>query len=70
MKVKNLTNKMFDGGTKPRVKVLKYIGDYTNLLVYEGRPQNIDKETACLNVNSFKVLGEGFIEIYAESKAR
>ena len=66
MKVKDLTKKMFDGGTKPRVKVMKYIGTGMNMLVYEGKPQDIDKQTADLKVNSFQVLGEGFIKIYAE----
>ena len=66
MKVKDLTKKMLDGGTKPRVKVMKYIGDGMNMLVYEGKPQNIDKQTADLKVNSFVVLGEGFIKIHAE----
>lgn len=66
MKVKDLTNKMLDGGTKPRVRVLQYIGDGMNMLVYEGRPQDIDKKTADMKVNSFMVLGEGFIKIHAE----
>lgn len=65
MKVKDLTKKMFDGGTKPRVKVLKYTGD-ANLLVYEGKPGNIDKETGELKVNSFQIMGAGLIQIYAE----
>ena len=66
MKVKDLTKKMADFGTKPRVKVMQYIGDGMNMLVYEGTPQNIDKKTADLKVNSFMVLGEGFIKIHAE----
>ena len=66
MKVKDLTNKMADFGTKPRVKVTQYIGPGMNMVVYEGTPQNIDKNTADLKVNSFVVLGEGLIRIHAE----
>ena len=65
MKVKVLTNMMNDYGTKPRVKIIKHCNDYS-LLVYEGKPENIDEETSGLKVNSFTVLGTGFIEIHAQ----
>ena len=36
------------------------------LLVYEGHPENADDEIKSLKVNSFTVLGKGFLEIYAQ----
>lgn len=65
MKVIALTKLMNDYGTRPRIKVLKHTSDYA-LLVYEGKPDSIDEESAALKVNSFTVLGKGFIEIHAQ----
>lgn len=65
MKVKALTNMMNDHGTNPRIKVLKHADDCL-LLVFEGKPQNMDEEIKKLKVNSFTVLGTGFIEIHAQ----
>lgn len=65
MKVSALTKMMNDYGTKPRIRVLKHTEDCT-LLVYEGNPNNTDEEVAKLKVNSFTVLGKGYIEIHAQ----
>ena len=65
MKVKALASMMNDYGTKPRIKVMKHTGD-ASILVFEGRPQNMDEETEKLKVNSFTVLGTGFMEIHAQ----
>ena len=65
MKVSEFAKKMNDRGTNPRVKVLKYEGNY-NLLVFEGSPDNMSDEVAKLKVNTFTVLGKGFIEVYAQ----
>jgi len=56
---------MNDHGTRPRIKVLKHTQDYA-LLIYEGRLDNLDDQTASLKVNSFTVLGPGFIEIHTQ----
>ena len=56
---------MNDRGTNPRIKVMKCMKGYT-LLVYEGHPENADDEIKSLKVNSFTVLGKGFLEIYAQ----
>lgn len=65
MKVKALVSMMNDYGTKPRIKVMKHTGD-ASILVFEGKPQNIDDETEKLKVNSFTALDTGFIEIHAQ----
>jgi len=65
MKVNALTGLMNDFGTRPRIKVLKHTNDCT-LLVFEGKPQNMGEEIEKLKVNSFTVLGEGFIEIHTQ----
>ena len=65
MKVRAITRMMNDYGTKPRVKIVKHTSDCA-ILVYEGKPDNMDAETAGLKVNSFTVLGTGFIEIHAQ----
>ncbi len=65
MKVKALASLMNDHGTNPRVMVFKSAGD-ARILVYEGKPQNIDEESGNLKVNSFTVCGVGFIEINAQ----
>lgn len=65
MKVKALANMINDYGTKPRVKIMKH-GKDCSVLVYEGKPENIDEETNGLKVNSFTVLGTGYIEIHAQ----
>ena len=65
MKVKALVSMMNDHGTAPRVKVLKHAEDCL-LFVFEGKPQNMSEEIEKLKVNSFTVLGKGFIEIYAQ----
>jgi len=67
MKVADLTKRMNDFGTNPHVCVLEYKIDY-NLLVFEGKPDCMNEEIANLTVNSFTVLGKGFLEIYAENK--
>ena len=67
MKVKDLTKRMNDYGTRPHIRVLQYETD-CNLLVFEGKPDHISSEIASLTVNSFTVLGEGFLEIYTEMK--
>ena len=58
---------MNDQGTKPRVQVLTPT-DLGMYLTYEGSVKNIDEKTATLKVNSFTVLGKGFLQIYAESE--
>lgn len=63
MKVKQLAKLINDHGTKPRIKVIKHYAGLT-FLAYEGKPDNIDKEVSELKVNSFTVLGSGFIEIH------
>lgn len=65
MKVAALTKLMNDYGTKPRIKVLKHTSE-CSMLIYEGKPDNVDQETAGLKVNSFTVLGTGYLEIHAE----
>ena len=65
MKVNELTKLMNDHGTRPRIKVLKHMNDCT-LLVFEGKPQNMGEEIEKLKVNSFTVLGKGFLEIHAQ----
>jgi len=67
MKVKELVNHMNDYGTNPRMKVLTPT-DLGMYLTYEGSVKNIDEKTAALKVNSFTVLGKGFLQIYAESE--
>lgn len=46
----------------------KHIRDGYSVLIYEGNPNNIDNEMAELKVNSFTVLGKGFIEIHTNTK--
>lgn len=65
MKIRALTRLMNDYGTRPRVKVMRHIGEAA-VLVYEGAPENMDEETAGLKVNSFTALGTGFLEVHAE----
>ena len=65
MKVKAFVNRMNDRGTNPRINVFKYDGD-ASILVYEGSPERIDESVAARKVNSFTVLGKGFIAIYAQ----
>lgn len=65
MKVGAITKLMNDYGTKPRVKIMKHTDDCA-ILTYEGKPENIDTEIANLKVNSFTVLGVGYIEIHAQ----
>ena len=65
MTVKALTRLMNDHGTRPRVKVMRDTGDAA-ILIYEGSPMNMDEETASMKVNSFTVLGVGFLEVHAE----
>lgn len=65
MKISALTNMMNDHGTKPRVRVLKHT-DGVAILVYEGSPQNMDESIEKLKVNSFTVLGAGFVEIHTK----
>ena len=67
MKVKALTRLMNDYGTKPRINILDHRDGYS-VLIYEGNPNNIDNEMADLKVNSFTVLGKGFIEIHTNTK--
>lgn len=67
MNVKELVNHMNDHGTKPRVQVLTPT-DLGMYLTYEGSVKNIDEKTAALKVNSFTVLGKGFLQIYAASE--
>lgn len=64
MKIKELANLMNDYGTKPRIRIMKHEKEAT-LLIYEGRPDNIDKAVGQLKVNSFTVLGAGFLEVHA-----
>ena len=64
MKIKNLTKMINDHGTNPRVRVLKHECDCA-IVVYEGKPNNVDSDIENLTVNSFTVLGKGFIEIHA-----
>lgn len=66
MKVSALTKLMNDQGTKPRIKVMKHSEENCSFLVYEGRPSEIDEGTATMKVNSFTVLGEGYMVIHAQ----
>ena len=69
MKIKALTRLMNDHGTRPRINVLdQRVG--CSVLIYEGNPNNISDEIAELKVNSFTVLGKGFIEIYTQKERR
>lgn len=65
MKVSAITSIINDHGTKPRIKVMKHMKDYS-VLVYEGGPESIEEDVAGLKVNSFTILGRGFIEIHAQ----
>lgn len=69
MKIKSLARLMNDHGTRPRVKILDHRDGYS-VLVYEGNPSNIDNEMAELKVNSFTVLGKGFIEIHTQKQEK
>ena len=64
MKIKELIGLMNDHGTRPRIRVMRHRNEYS-LLAYEGKPNNISKEIAELQVFSFTVLGTGFIEIHS-----
>ena len=65
MKIKALTRLMNDHGTRPRINVLdQRVG--CSVLIYEGNPNNISDKIA--EVNSFTVLGKGFIEIYTQTE--
>lgn len=66
MKVKDFAKRMNNHGTKSRIRVLKYTDDDMMLLVYDGRPDNMDGEVGKLKVNTFTARGEGFVEIYAQ----
>ena len=56
---------MNNRGTRPRIKVYKWKKDCV-VLSYEGRPDNVGDEAGKLKVNSFTVLGAGYMEIYAQ----
>ena len=66
MKVKDFSKRMNDHGTHSRIRVFKYTDEDMMLLVYDGRPKNMDGEVGKLNVNTFTVRGEDFVEIYAQ----
>ena len=66
MKVKDFAKHMADHGTKPRIRVYKYTDNDMMLRVYEGRPGNMDEEVGKLKVDTFTVLGKGFVEIFAQ----
>lgn len=66
MKVSALTKLMNDQGTKPLIKVMKHSEEDCLFLVYKGRPSEIDEETARMKVNSFTILGEGYMVIHAQ----
>ena len=63
MKIKELTRRMNNHGTEARIRVLKHTDD-ANILVYVGYPRNIDEAIGNMRVNSFTVIGRGFIEIH------
>ena len=65
MKVMDLTKRMNDYGTRPRINVLKHETDRA-ILIYEGAPGKISDEIGQLKVNSFTVRGVGFIEIHTQ----
>ena len=67
MTIEELTKLMNDEGTKPNIAVLDMCEDY-NLLIYEGNPDKADKEISERTVNSFTVLGRGFLKIYATKR--
>lgn len=69
MKVKALTRLMNDYGTRPRINILDH-REGCSILIYEGDPNKIDNETAELKVNSFTVLGKGFIEIHTQKQKK
>ena len=58
MKIKDFAKRMADHGTKPRIRVFKDADEDMMLLVYEGRPDNIDEEIGKLKLNTFTVLGK------------
>lgn len=63
MKIKALTDLMNDHGTNPRIRVMMHMQGAT-ILFYEGSIKTMDEETQRLKVNTFTVLGKGFIEIH------
>lgn len=65
MKIRVFAKLMNDYGTNPRVKVVKHT-DGAVILVYEGDPRNMDEEIQDMKVNSFTVLGTGFVKIYTK----
>lgn len=54
---------MNDYGTRPRVKIWR-CEDFTKVLIYEGRIENLPDEIGIMKVNSFTASGVGFLEIY------
>lgn len=69
MKIKELTGLMNDHGTRPRIKVFKPCDRESVALCFEGRPDKAGKDISDMKINSFTVLGPGFIEIFAEDSA-
>ena len=65
MKIAALTKLMNNYGTNPRIKVIRHASCYSEL-VYEGSPDNMIEDIANLKVNSFTVLGVGFLEIHTQ----
>lgn len=65
MKIKMFAKLMNDYGTNPRVRVMKHTDD-ASIIIYEGDPRNMDEEIQGMRVNSFTVLGTGFVEIHTK----
>ena len=65
MKVRDLVKLINDHGTKPRVRVILHCSDYSSP-VYEGSVKNFssDNEFGMHKVNSFTILGKGYLEIH------
>lgn len=68
MKIKDLLGKMNDRGTNPRVKVNALTDKgYGYMRRYEGPAEDaLHGDLKDYKVNSFTVIGPGFLEIYAE----
>lgn len=65
MKIKVFVKLMNDYGTNPHVRVMKHTDDAA-ILVYEGDPRNMEEKIQGMRVNSFTVLGTGFVEIHTK----
>ena len=65
MKVKELLRLMNDHGTKPYVQVFDSGRRRMSILIYEGKPEDVDEETGKMKVNGFVSVGIGHFKVYA-----